>query len=110
MTAARIIEMASAAGLSLEAKGPHLSVRPAGKLTAELRYLLATHKPELMVYLGTLGAASKIWRPNRAWTILLSTGERFTAVNTTNAGRDEMLALMQEQFGGTRVCAVEEPS
>ena len=96
MTAARIIEMASAAGLSLEAKGPHLSVRPAGKLTAELRYLLATHKPELMVYLGTLGAASKIWRPNRAWTILLSTGERFTAVNTTKAIHSSVESLFSQ--------------
>lgn len=51
MIAGDIIRNATAAGLTLAARGDQLAVMPATKLSADLRLLLITHKTELLAYL-----------------------------------------------------------
>lgn len=105
MIAADIIRNATAAGITLAARGDQLAVTPATKLSPDLRALLIAHKLEL---LDLLRRPANDTRPrNRAWTIVLVDGVKVTAVNTTGADDIEMLVIAQDQFGPGRVLTVE---
>lgn len=105
MNAAEVVRAATAAGLTLVARGEKLSVKPAGRLSADLRLLLVNHKTELLDYLREASNDGPHPR-NCAWTILLTDGARLTAVNATGADAVEMLELARDQFGCGRVADV----
>jgi hypothetical protein len=100
-----IIRAATAAGLSLAARGDQLSIKPASLLSPDLRLLLVEHKAELLAFLrrpANAGPQSRIC----AWTVVLNNGARITAVNATGADEVEMLELACDQFGRSRVAGV----
>lgn len=109
MNAADIIRTANAAGLTLAAKGDQLSVKPADRLSPELRRLLVAHKAAVLALLRQ--QESNLPPPrNRAWIIVLSDGTRITAVNSTDADEVEMLELAGDQFGLHRRAVVRAVS
>jgi len=54
VTVQDVLAQATAAGLTLEAAGDRLRVRPRDRLTPELRAALLAHKPALLALLGGL--------------------------------------------------------
>lgn len=105
MIAAEIIRTATAAGITLAARGDQLSVTPAIKLSADLRAVLIANKALLIEHLSK--PANEPAPRCRAWRIRFRDGSGATAVNTTGADHTEMLLIVREQFGAERVACVE---
>ncbi len=105
MTAAEIIRTASAAGLTLKAKGDLLSITPATRLPPDLRALLIANKVEVIAHLRR--CANEPLSRCRAWRIRFVDGTGCTAIDTANSDSDEMLRTVRDQFGPERVAAAE---
>jgi hypothetical protein len=105
VTTAEIIRNAAAAGITLAARGDQLSVKPAARLSPDLRLLLIAHKTELLAYLRQ--PANDSAPRCRAWLIRFADGTGCIAVNTTAADEIEMLAIARDQFGAARVFSIE---
>lgn len=105
MIAVEIIRNATAAGITLAARGDQLSVRPATRLSPDLRLLLIAHKTELLAYLQQ--PANDSAPRCRAWRIRFTDGSGCIAVNTTAADEIEMLAIASDRFGAARVISIE---
>lgn len=105
MIAVEIIRTATAAGITLAARGDQLSVTPAIKLSADLRAVLIANKALLIEHLRQ--PANEPAPRCRAWRIRFRDGSGATAVNTTGADHTEMLLTARDQFGARRVADVE---
>lgn len=78
-----------------------LLVKPASKLTDEIRQYIRSHLDQLKTELRTPVS------PVRAWLAILVTGERVTCINVTGADQDEVLQIARETFGHGCVLSVE---
>jgi hypothetical protein len=109
LSPAEVVRSASAAGLTLRADGADLVVRPAGKLTPELRALLIALKPELLAYLAEAhGTASMLidaaMRACDHWQDSPETREQMKSevAEIPPHLRDDLFLHLRNTYGGTK--------
>lgn len=116
MSPAELCRQAGTAGLTLRADGDSLVVRPADRLTPDLRSLLTDHKPEVLTFLHetertTVLLLQAAMRACDAWSDPPAAREQMRREVLTPPPEQhvELLEHFQEQYGDAQPQPANEP-